>query len=218
MEHKSLCDGAKPEVMEHRTCMLAMWEVPKFSGLNPDELIQVKVRASNRNCHGDFSKPNIDGQHVNKCPAKMNPVTADTRDISKDSITIGWTQKAHQFEVRWQDCDETVWTRKNSARTNAESYKHTGLQNASCHRYIVRAYNKNCRGEWSEGSTFTSGEPPAPLDAPVVYVEKNKDETHSIVISWPDPVEEDKVTGYAVFIGTSSGEYKEDKTLCNGLA
>jgi hypothetical protein len=61
MEHKTLCDGSKPEIMERRTCMLAMWEVPKFTGLNPGDLIQVKVRASNRNCHGDFSQPNTEG-------------------------------------------------------------------------------------------------------------------------------------------------------------
>jgi hypothetical protein len=61
MEHKTLCDGSKPEIMESRTCMLAMWEVPKFTGLNPGALIQVKVRASNRNCHGDFSQPNTEG-------------------------------------------------------------------------------------------------------------------------------------------------------------
>lgn len=39
MEHKTLCDGSKAEIMEHRTCMLAMWEVPKFTGLNPGDLI-----------------------------------------------------------------------------------------------------------------------------------------------------------------------------------
>ena len=60
------------------------------------------------------------------------------------------------------------------------SFKHTGLSNASCFRYIVRSYNKNCRGEWSEGATFTSGEPPAPLEAPIVTVEKKADESHSI--------------------------------------
>jgi len=65
LEHKSLCDGSRPEIMEHRMCMLAMWEVPKFTGLNSSDLIQVKVRSSNRNCHGDFSKPNIEGQIVN---------------------------------------------------------------------------------------------------------------------------------------------------------
>lgn len=81
--------------------MLAMWEVPKFTGLNPGDLIQVKVRASNRNCHGEFSKPNAEGQEVNNCPAKMGPVTSEKKDISKESITVGWNLKAHQFEIRW---------------------------------------------------------------------------------------------------------------------
>lgn len=65
LEHKTLCDGTKPEIMESRMCMLAMWEVPKFTGLRAGELVQVKVRSSNRNCHGDFSKPNMEGQVVN---------------------------------------------------------------------------------------------------------------------------------------------------------
>ena len=102
MEHKTLCDGSKAEVMEHRTCMLAMWEVPKFTNLNPGNLIQVKVRASNRNCHGDFSQPNEEGQVVNNCPTKMEPVKSEPSQISKDSITVGWPVKAHQFEIRWQ--------------------------------------------------------------------------------------------------------------------
>jgi len=91
LEHKTLCDGSKPEIMESRMCMLAMWEMPKFTGLSAGALVQVTVRSSNRNCHGDFSKPNMDGQVVNECPAKMNQVIASTGDIKKDSITIGWT-------------------------------------------------------------------------------------------------------------------------------
>lgn len=80
----------------------------------------------------------------------------------------------------------------------------------------MRAYNSNCRGEWSEGATFTSGEPPAPLGAPIVSVVQDDEQSHSILVTWPEPPAEDKVTGYAVFVGTSSGEYKEDKKLCNG--
>jgi len=98
------------------------------------------------------------------------------------------------------------------------SFKHSNIENTSCYRYIVRSYNKNCRGEWSEGSTFTAGEPPAPLEAPVVTVEKKTDESNSIKITWPEPLAEDKVTGYAIFIGTASGEYKENKQLCDGLS
>ena len=219
MEHKSLCDGSKAEVMEHRTCMLAMWEVPKFTNLLPGDLVQVKVRASNRNCHGDFSQPNTEGQHVNNCPAKMEPVRSQPSQISKDTITVGWPIKANQFEIRWQECTETVWSRKNSARTSNQSFIHAGLNNASCYRYIVRAYNKNCRGEWSEGAEFTTGEPPAPIEAPLVSVEKDHDgESHSILITWPTPPEADQITGYKVFIGTSSGEYKEDKGLCDGMS
>jgi hypothetical protein len=36
------------------------------------------------------------------------------------------------------------------------------------------------------------------------------------LITWPEPPAIDKITGYSVFIGTSSGEYKEDKELCDG--
>ena len=38
---------------------------------------------------------------MNKCPAKMEPVTSEKKDISKESITVGWNLKAHQFEIRW---------------------------------------------------------------------------------------------------------------------
>jgi len=87
---------------------------------------------------------------------------------------------------------------------------------------MVRAYNQYCSGEWSLPKEFTTGQPPESLDAPTVAIEEvtgadDDEPAYDVVIQWPAPEAESKVTGYAIFIGTSSGEYKEDKKLCNGM-
>lgn len=124
--------------------------------------------------------------------------------------------------MRWRTCEEEKWRKVHSARTSNQHFTHSGLTNASCYRYMVRAYNQYCSGEWSVGKEFTTGQPPESLDAPTVAILENvvreEDEAaYDVVIEWPEPDVESKVTGYAIFIGTSSGEYKEDKTLCNGM-
>jgi hypothetical protein len=83
MEHKRYCNGATAKIMKKRTCLIPMLRIPELTGLKPHDLIQAKVRAINRNCQGDFSPTNDEGQKVVACPARMTSVMAHKKDVTR---------------------------------------------------------------------------------------------------------------------------------------
>lgn len=62
------------------------------TGLSPQDLIVVKIRAKNINCTGPWSIENTGNAEVAACPSKMNSVfnVDSVSEIRRDSITVNW--------------------------------------------------------------------------------------------------------------------------------
>lgn len=226
-EHKDYCDGSSAAVMEERTCYIPMARVPELTGLGKQDIIQAKVAAINRLCQGPFSPMNLAGQRIGSCPAKMQRPYTSEREVTTTEIKLNWAraeasadQRITEYEVQWQSCVTTTWERANTAKTSSLYFNHA-VQNGECLRYIVRAYNKYCSGDWSDFVEITSGSVPPSMPPPVVEIvpkrsPANGEPTDDVRISWGVGDVQGAVQGYGVYFGTSSGEYLEDKELCDG--
>jgi len=202
-----------------------MSRVPELTGLGKHDIIQAKVAAINRLCQGAFSPMNLAGQRIGSCPAKMQRPYTSEREVTPTEIKLNWypaptasrDQRITEYEVQWQSCETTTWMRENTAKTSSLYYNHA-VRNGDCLRYIVRAYNKYCSGDWSDFVEITSGSVPPSMLPPVVEIvptqfPANGEPTDEVRISWAAA---DNVVAYGIYFGTSSGEYLEDKSHCDG--
>lgn len=100
------------------------------------------------------------------------------------------------------------------ANTTDLFYTQTGLSGGVTYAYKVRAYNKYGEGPFTAEVTLQTSQPPEKPAAPTVEVVGGY-----VNISWTAPFENYRpITGYQILIGTSTGDFVEDKALCDGVA
>jgi hypothetical protein len=231
------CDVRLLDRTQRRECSVPMEDVELLSGLQPDDLVQISVRALNEDCFGSFSLYNTEGARIVACPSQMEPVNAEPNDISESSITLNWQPvvstggygvEIESYELQWRICGDSNWKDGNIISVDGTSYIHLQLRDLTCYEYRVRSRSAFCASTWSKlpNSRFVASGTPNAIGTPETTVvpilrgawngEAETFNAPTIQIQWPEPDINEMVTSYSVFILNRDDVFLENKKLCDG--
>lgn len=140
-----------------------------------------RVRAVNTDGYSSYSNEATDTTPVGNPPAAPTNLTHTA--VTKDSITLSWTDNANNeegFKIERKETSSGVFSVVGTVGPNETTYTNTGLTANTSYYYRISSHN-------SAGSAYSNvivvstslGEPTAPSNLVVTAVTKN-----SVAISW----------------------------------
>lgn len=122
-----------------------------------------------------------------------------------------------QYEIQYQEEGTNTWITETSTPLQRE-WTHDGLSDDTTYLYRIRAANRLCVSEWSEVSSFTTGEVPlAPLAPRVQIQDLNNGQLPQVRLSWQlTSASTEIVSSYTILIGNVDYFFVENRELCDG--
>jgi hypothetical protein len=123
-----------------------------------------------------------------------------------------------QYEIEYKEEGTDAWITELSTRSSQREWTKNGLADDTTFLYRIRAANRICKSEWSEISSFTTGEVPLAPPAPRVQtIDSNLGQDPQVRISWQLASESTQiVTSYTVLIGNIDFFFIENREICDG--
>ena len=187
-----------------------------------DDLIKVRVSATNSFGEQSQSPENSSGAKVRKVPDAMAAVTMLARTLS--NITVGWTalstitiatgnSRVLAYQLRWdQGSGSTIYLLTESLVTN---FTVTGLTGGASYQFKIRAKNIYGYGDYSTVTSIQASDVPQLMAIPTVIIDSTV--LTSVRITWTAPSNSfSAITAYRLYFIAVDGSLVQDTTNCPG--
>lgn len=221
------CDGSDPLIRDALACVVPMSTLtePATFGYLFDDVVHVRVSATNSYGYGDLSDPSdATGARIRAVPSQMSPPTEDLASTDTE-VTLHWTPLSGvdagnsdviAYSLYWDEGDSTKADADVPLVDAAvTTFTVTGVEGGRTYRFRVRARNIYGNGPFSLETIVVPDDAPGKTDIPAVALSAAF--PTEVEISWALPNEHSApITKYEIYFLASNGDFVLEPTYCDG--
>lgn len=198
----SSCNGAEAEVIAALECVVPMDTLTETFGLSFDDIVYVRVQATNAMGQGAWSQPNSDGALIRSRPGKMGVVSKGLTLSTATSLELLWSGLLGYTETGNSDIlAYNVWWDANSGTTNINLYEGFTLTTmaeslvpGAEYKFKIRAKNIYGYGVYSDTVTLIPDAVPDMMATPITSLAYP-----TVTISFVEPFDNgNTIAGYQI--------------------
>lgn len=221
------CDGSDPAIRDARSCTIPMATLSSPDHSLPfDDLVYVRILATNTRGDGPLSDVNTDGARIRQAPAQMDPPTEG--DGTTDSqVEVVWNAVTDPglptgnsditaYKLLWDNGDGAAVTFVELTLSSALATSHTivGIETAgSLYRFTIQAVNIYGESVASTIATIRASDVPS---QPAEVSTTRSGLSLALSVTQPSANGADITATEVRIYSPNAGAYVEDTTFCDG--